>query len=276
MVLLYPPAWRARYGEEFLALLEDTGTGFWQFLDILPAAAAAWTRPARHLHNREERLRTTVAVTLYAWSIMAAGAVLFAKVTRDGAWHVTSPGHPAADRYYDAFVLACCTSVLALAIGTAPLVVVTLAEARRRGQVRRTVALLSIPLAASLGFLSAAATLSALVTPGPRPDDGIGPAWFLVLAVLGVGAAVTCAAGPASALARARPKGASLTAAALAGACSVTLLAGATLAALASQLGQPGHQQVAPLVVYGSVTAAGFAASMAASMRSIKSLRRPA
>ncbi|HLK55218.1 MAG TPA: hypothetical protein VKU00_01560 [Chthonomonadaceae bacterium] len=44
MVALYPKRWRARYGEEFTALLETTPTSADAFLDTLRGALDAWLR----------------------------------------------------------------------------------------------------------------------------------------------------------------------------------------------------------------------------------------
>jgi hypothetical protein len=42
LLLLYPPAWRARYGEEFLAMFESRPLGPQQLIDIVSGAIDAW------------------------------------------------------------------------------------------------------------------------------------------------------------------------------------------------------------------------------------------
>ena len=42
LLRLYPPAWRARYGEEFLATVGDEALGFRQVFDIVMVAIDAW------------------------------------------------------------------------------------------------------------------------------------------------------------------------------------------------------------------------------------------
>ncbi len=42
LLLLYPPAWRARYGEEFLATFESRPLGPQQVIDIVSGAIDAW------------------------------------------------------------------------------------------------------------------------------------------------------------------------------------------------------------------------------------------
>jgi hypothetical protein len=45
LVRLYPAAWRARYGEEFLALLADRPLGPSLLIDVLAGAVDAWVAP---------------------------------------------------------------------------------------------------------------------------------------------------------------------------------------------------------------------------------------
>ncbi|MGW3248299.1 hypothetical protein [Streptomyces sp. NPDC001070] len=254
MVLLYPPAWRARYGPEFRALLDDMRIGPRQLLDIAIGAVAAWARPARRLHDRPARLRTTVTVVLYAWSVLAAGGVLFAKITHDGAWSAGVTAGSEAARWYDGFVLAGGASAVTLALGMLPLLMAVPAAAHAAGRLRGSLTMLAWPLVAPPAFLGTAAAASAMV--GPRPGRALGAIAFLALAALGVATALACAAGPAVALARARPQGTSLKIAVVAGAGAVVLMAAATGAALASELLWPGHGATVPLTLYAAVTTA--------------------
>ena len=54
---LYPPSWRARYGDEVLALLEESGGGPAAVASLAWRALPAWFCPARHLHDRPARMR---------------------------------------------------------------------------------------------------------------------------------------------------------------------------------------------------------------------------
>src|SRR5206468_3349416 len=49
---LYPPAWRARYGDEMLALLDDSHAGLAAVASMAWRALPAWIWPPRHLHAR--------------------------------------------------------------------------------------------------------------------------------------------------------------------------------------------------------------------------------
>jgi len=44
LLRLYPAAWRRKYGEELVALLDDTGVGWRQIGDVVVAAAGEWVR----------------------------------------------------------------------------------------------------------------------------------------------------------------------------------------------------------------------------------------
>jgi len=44
LLRLYPRKWRDRYGDEFLALLQDSRPGFRVLVDVVVAAAREWTR----------------------------------------------------------------------------------------------------------------------------------------------------------------------------------------------------------------------------------------
>ena len=58
---LYPPSWRARYGDEVRALLEDSGGSPAAVASVAWRALPAWFRPPRHLHDRPARMRASLA-----------------------------------------------------------------------------------------------------------------------------------------------------------------------------------------------------------------------
>ncbi|MET9018501.1 hypothetical protein ABZV93_00810 [Actinopolymorpha sp. NPDC004070] len=221
VVALYPPAWRERYGEEFVALLEDTGVHLRQVLDVLPAAASAWIRPAAHLHDRAARMRASVATTLFAWVTLTAGAVVFGQLHDD-----PTPGTLAGGGLRAVYVACAAASVLALALGGMPLAGAVVRATHRRV---RTVAALGVPVVAAAGFLTAAVTVSRLVPHSPRPGVGIGTTWFLALTAVGGAAALASAVGPASALRHTPVAGRPLVVALVAGAAAIVSM-GATAA----------------------------------------------
>jgi len=52
LLKLYPPRWRRRYGEEFLALIAPQPFSVLTVLDIIGGAIDAWTQPQSHLAAR--------------------------------------------------------------------------------------------------------------------------------------------------------------------------------------------------------------------------------
>jgi hypothetical protein len=52
LLKLYPPRWRQRYGEEFLALIAPQRFSLVTVLDIIGGAIDAWTQPQSHLAAR--------------------------------------------------------------------------------------------------------------------------------------------------------------------------------------------------------------------------------
>src|SRR3984957_6401901 len=64
---LYPPAWRARYGVEVLALLDDSGDGARAAASLAWHAVPAWVCPPRQLHDGPARIRSSLATTGIAW-----------------------------------------------------------------------------------------------------------------------------------------------------------------------------------------------------------------
>ena len=79
---LYPPAWRARYGDEVSALLDDSGGGLAAVASVAWRALPAWICPPRHLHDRPARMRASLATALLAWSMLAGLGLVFAQLTQ--------------------------------------------------------------------------------------------------------------------------------------------------------------------------------------------------
>ena len=78
---LYPPAWRARYGDEVRALLEESGGGLGAAASLAWRAMPAWIWPPRHLYDRPARVRASLATVLMAWSVLVAAAMTVTAVS---------------------------------------------------------------------------------------------------------------------------------------------------------------------------------------------------
>ncbi len=92
----YPPSWRARYGDEMIALLEDThGTSDVPFRDRLSIAKAGVGERARlagvlgDSTGPNERLRAGALLVLCAWSMFIVAGSIFAKFSE--GWRLVTP-----------------------------------------------------------------------------------------------------------------------------------------------------------------------------------------
>jgi hypothetical protein len=138
---LYPPAWRARYGDEVLALLEDSGVGMKAAVSLAWHAVPAWACPPRHLYDRRERMRASLATVGMAWALLAGLAAVFTQLAQaQGRVQAsTLAQHPVITWSYWAFDACLIVSLLAVAAGGAPLWLVMFRRARRARR-RRVVA----------------------------------------------------------------------------------------------------------------------------------------
>jgi hypothetical protein len=220
---LYPPSWRARYGDEVLALLDDSGGGPAAVASLAWHALPAWFCPPRHLHDRPARMRASLGTALMAWSILAGLGLVFAQLTQ--LQGINAPGHPELRWSYAVFDVALAVSALVAGLGGLPLWLLMLRQARREQRTRDTVYLL-LPVLAPAGWLAALIVTVRLVG-GP---GGVSPGWFGLVTLAGFAAAATAAAGPGLALRRLQPRGPALRLAATAAGVSAAVMAVAAVA----------------------------------------------
>ena len=264
-VALYPPAWRARYGPEALALLADLGGGLSAVASLAWRAVPAWLWPARHLHDRAGRMRASLAAVLVAWAVLAGLGLVFEQLTQQQP--VLPTGHAVIVWSYAAFDAAFALSWLILAAGGLPLWLLMLRRARRQHSARDTIYLL-LPALAPAGFVAGLAILAGFI----RHPGGAGPHWFLALTLAGFAAAVAAAIGPGLALRRLRPRGPAVRLAALACAAATATMLLASVASLIAGTGLSlwsrgfaGYHQAGPIAVYlALVIAAGAVATVSA------------
>ncbi len=207
---LYPPSWRARYGDEVHALLEESGRGLPAAASVAWRALPAWIWPPAHLYDRPARMRASLSTGLLAWSFLTGLGLVFAQLTQFQGFN--PPGHPIIKASYLVFDAAFAVSVLAAGLGGLPLWLLMLRRAHREHR-RRDVAYLLLPLIAPAVFLAGLRVTVRLV----GGADGVSPWWFLVVTLGGFAAATLAAAGPGLALRRLQPRGPALRLAATAG-----------------------------------------------------------
>ena len=246
---LYPPSWRARYGDEVLALLaESRRDGPGAAAGLAWHAFPAWIIPPRHLHaDRSSRMRASLATVLLAWTVLTGLGLTFAQLTQlQGAIPPAAPvgwRQPATVTAYRDIVTwsyhifdgALALSLLAIGLGGLPLWLVMLRRAHRERRPRDLIRLL-MPVLAPAGYLVALLVLVRLIQ---RPD-GVGQWWFLAIVLGGLAAGIAAAAGPGLALRSLRPRGPAVrfaTRAAVVGVASlVTAVAASATAAIALYL----------------------------------------
>jgi hypothetical protein len=200
VLLLYPRAWRDRYGEEIRALLADTGCSVASIASLAWQALPAWVCPPRHLHDREARVRASLGTVLAAWSALTGIGIVFAQLTQlQGFGTHQNPLVPWSYRVFDAGLGL---SVLAAAACGLPLWLQMLRQAHRERRSAET-AWLSLAIAAPAAFIAVAGVALRIV----HHPEGTGSRWFLGFAVLGFAMASLAAAGPIVALHRLRPRG---------------------------------------------------------------------
>jgi hypothetical protein len=224
---LYPPSWRARYGDEVHALLQESG-GLRDVASVAWRALPAWIWPPAHLHDRAARMRASLSTGLLAWSFLTGLGLVFAQLTQFQG--LNPPGHQMIKMSYLVFDAALALSIAAAGLGGLPLWLLMLRQAHREHG-RRDVACLLLPLIAPAAFVAGLSVTARLV----GGAGGVSPWWFLVLTLVGFAAATAAAAGPGLAMRRLQPRGPALRLAAAAGgvaAAAIVVAAAAIIVAV--------------------------------------------
>jgi hypothetical protein len=220
---LYPPSWRARYGDEVLALLEESGGGPAAVAGLAWRALPAWFCPPRHLHDRPARMRASLATALMSWSMLAGLGLVFAQLTQ--LQGLIAPDYPQVRWAYAVFDASLALSTLVAGLGGLPLWLLMLRQSRREQRTRDTVYLL-LPVIAPVAYLAGLILTVRLV----GDTQGVNLSWFLAVTLAGFAAAAMAAAGPGLALRRLQPRGPALRLAATAAGVSAGIMAVATVA----------------------------------------------
>jgi hypothetical protein len=86
-LILYPLAYRRRYGEEMATLLEDSSVSAGTVVDLVRGAARAHLRPEPAVaaeFGPDERLRRGLGSVLLCWVLFALAGLAFYKTTETG------------------------------------------------------------------------------------------------------------------------------------------------------------------------------------------------
>jgi hypothetical protein len=262
---LYPPSWRARYGDEVHALLAESGGGVPAIASVAWHALPAWIWPPRHLYNRPARMRASLATGLVAWSFLTGLALVFAQLTQFQGYRPS--GHPVIAWSYLVFDAALAMSVLAAGLGGLPLWLLMLRRAHRERR-RRDTAYLLLPLILPAAYLVTLRVALQFV----GGTQGVSPSWFGLIILVGFAAVGAAATGPGLALRRLQPGGPALRLAAAAGGVAAAAIVLAAVAIFVVVIGlclwAPGfagyHDAILPGVYLTLVAAASAVTAVGA------------
>ena len=167
---LYPVAFRRRYGDEVVALLEDAPPSSRATLDLLRGAVVAHARPPAGISaslSTEDRLRATSSGVLACWIAFAASGFGFYKTTEDHPFSNAGDAHLAIGGAHLAIQALAVLASIAVLAGALPLIVAALRQSRRARAVRRAgglavgaVAIFAISTVALAVFANSAKSMS--------------------------------------------------------------------------------------------------------------------
>lgn len=269
----YPPSFRARYGDELSALVEELPASPRGTADLLLGAARAWIRPTfTGPDARRRRLQASAATTWVAW---CAGFLIAPAATRALLDPPVAGASEGVRRLLTAgqvlFVAGWCLALL----GAAPVVVRRVLPALRspaRAALRPLLPVLVLGVAEAAGVVWLAhghggpgAELS-----GARLAGVI--AWLIGFAAL----AACLGLGPALSLSRLEPGAAELRISALAAvplALTLAALTGCALAAVAVAGNGALFGSGAPVAIALTVACLASVVALASSVRGVRAVR---
>lgn len=132
---LYPRAWRLRYREEMLALLDRHPLTLWTLADLLIGALDAHLH--RHLlpvevFSMTQRIRTSANAILAAFALFFVAWLMVPFISDSPAqWNAATASHPEIPYTLAAFEMVGVVAVLALLVGGLPLLAVIARQALR-------------------------------------------------------------------------------------------------------------------------------------------------
>jgi hypothetical protein len=198
---LYPLAFRRRYGEELTALLMDAPPRMLAVLDLLRGAIVAHLRPTVAegvLVDPADRLRASASGQLACWVVFAAAGLGFYKTTEGEPFVAAGHAHHLlGDTHLAVQALAVLASA-AVVLGTLPLILAALVQARAEPHLRR---LVSLPPLAVLVFAGVTGLLVVLAHFEPAHHTStVGGMAFIIWAVAGLACGAVCVVAARAAL----------------------------------------------------------------------------
>jgi hypothetical protein len=243
LVRLYPRAWRERYGEEFLALLEERrASSVGNLFDVAFGALDAWLEPQVTSGRSTvvvERMRGSVLLVLWGWVGLVVAGIGFQKMTEYEDFIRAARDSVAVGVAYYAVMVGAVLALAAVAVGGLPLAFAAVRNAVEER--RRDVPLLfCVPPLSLVGFVGYVLLVTKVIYPAlghPAVHDASNVALFLSLVGVFLLAAVASAWAVSAALGRSAVEGRTvrfaLYSAAVAAFAMVVVLAGAAVWGLA-------------------------------------------
>ena len=176
LVRLYPAAWRARYGAEYVALLEAQRASPWIVLEVVYGALDAHVRAlARRGRARVNRVRTSEIAVFCAYIGFVFAGMGFQKMTEYDDFMDAARTHADIGAGYMAVVVGAAVALLAVLAGGVPLALAAMRYALATN--RRDIPLLfGVPVlafGALLGYIALAKQLSQDHSGGPTATDHV-------------------------------------------------------------------------------------------------------
>jgi hypothetical protein len=166
LVRLYPRAWRERYEEEFVAMLEQGPVTIKDLFDVVFGAVDAWLRPQVVYEGRlvmVSRMRGSVLAVLWAWVGLVVAGVGFRKMTEYDDFVRAARDSALVGVAFDTVVVGAVVALAAVAVGGAPVAFAALRKAL--AERRKDVLLLCMPLIFGAGFVGYILVLMKVIYP---------------------------------------------------------------------------------------------------------------
>jgi hypothetical protein len=208
LIRLYPRAWRERYEEEFVALIEQRPASLRDALDVALGALDAWLRPQVASERRVTlmigRMRSSVLGVLWAWVGVVVAGVGFQKMTEYEDFVRVARQNITVGAAFDAVVAGAVVALVAVLVGGAPIVfaAVSGAFADRRKDVLLLLCVPPLSLAAFVGYVLLVGKVVCPVVGCLMVHSFVNVALFLSIAGAFVLAAVASAASVSVAVRR--------------------------------------------------------------------------
>jgi hypothetical protein len=197
----YPLAFRRRYGEEMLALLEESPPRALAVIDLLRGALAAHLRPtatSAGLFDSADRMRASMSGQLACWVAFAAAGFGFYITTEDAPFTAAGRSHQLLGATHLAIQVIAVLASGAVLVGALPLIAAAAGRARREPRLRR---LVSLPPLAVLLFVGLTRLMELVSSSQPaHRTSSAGAIAFLVWGLVGLGCAAVCVVAARGAL----------------------------------------------------------------------------